>query len=154
MPIPRLRGRPILLEDLVCKPSHSLVKQSLSAVQARTVTNGDGFGIGWYGERPEPGVYREVMPAWATRTSEPVRQRALTLPRPCARRHRRRHRATKLPPFHHGRHMLIHSGQIGGYAKLRRTLEGQLPDALFEHRRGATDSELLFCSSSSSSTLA
>jgi glutamine amidotransferase len=40
--------------------------------------------------------------------------------------------------------MLIHNGQIGGYARLRRQLESQLPDALFEHRRGATDSELLF----------
>ena len=59
-------GDPILLEDLVCKNQPlCFVKQSLSAVQARTVTNGDGFGIGWYGERPEPGVYREVMPAWS-----------------------------------------------------------------------------------------
>ena len=27
------------------------------------MTPGDGFGIGWYGERAESGVYREVMPA-------------------------------------------------------------------------------------------
>ena len=45
-------GEPILLEDLVCKPRHSLVRQSLRAVEAKTVTNGDGFGVGWYGERP------------------------------------------------------------------------------------------------------
>ena len=25
---------------------------------------GDGFGIGWYGERPTPGVYRDILPAW------------------------------------------------------------------------------------------
>ena len=28
------------------------------------MTHGEGFGIGWYGERAESGVYREVMPAW------------------------------------------------------------------------------------------
>ena len=58
-------GEPILLEDLVCKPRHSLVRQSLRAVEAKTVTNGDGFGVGWYGERNSPGVYHEVMPAWS-----------------------------------------------------------------------------------------
>jgi glutamine amidotransferase len=139
-------GDPILLEELVCKPSHSLVKQSLSAVQARTVTNGDGFGIGWYGERPEPGIYHEVMPAWSD-------ENLLSL---CANVRSRLFLAhvraatgggiarQNCHPFHHGRYMLIHNGQIGGYARLRRQLESQLPDALFEHRRGATDSELLF----------
>ena len=32
------------------------------------MTHGDGFGIGWYGEPAEPGVYREVMPAWSGAT--------------------------------------------------------------------------------------
>ena len=58
-------GRPILLEDLVCRPKHSLVHQALDAHESRTTTNGDGFGIGWYGERPEPGLYRETLPAWS-----------------------------------------------------------------------------------------
>ncbi|MCB2022068.1 MAG: class II glutamine amidotransferase, partial [Burkholderiaceae bacterium] len=58
-------GDAIYLEDLIATPRHSLVKQSLCAEQARTVTQGDGFGIGWYGERDEPAVYREVMPAWS-----------------------------------------------------------------------------------------
>ena len=60
-------GEPLYLEELIAKPRHSLMRQSLRADQAKTVTNGDGFGIGWYGERPEPAVYREVMPAWAWR---------------------------------------------------------------------------------------
>ncbi|RZI97706.1 MAG: class II glutamine amidotransferase [Rubrivivax sp.] len=58
-------GDAIFLEDLVCKPRHSLVRQSLQASEAKTATNGDGFGIGWYGERDTPGVYRECMPAWS-----------------------------------------------------------------------------------------
>ena len=59
------RGEPILLEDLVAAPAHSLIDQSLRANEARTTTNGDGFGIGWYGERDTPGLYREVHPAWS-----------------------------------------------------------------------------------------
>ena len=58
-------GKPIFLDELIAKPRHSLLRQSLRAEEAKTVTNGDGFGIGWYGERPEPAVYREVMPAWS-----------------------------------------------------------------------------------------
>jgi hypothetical protein len=56
------RGEPVLMSDLVCAPAHSLVQQSLHAHEAKTETNGDGFGLGWYGERETPGVYREVRP--------------------------------------------------------------------------------------------
>ena len=51
-------GEPILLETLVASPSHSLIKQSQHAAEGKTETNGDGFGVGWYGERSEPGLYR------------------------------------------------------------------------------------------------
>ena len=27
-------------------------------------TNGDGFGLGWYGTGEGPGIYRSVSPAW------------------------------------------------------------------------------------------
>src|SRR3546814_16238965 len=57
-------GAPVFLDELICKPVHSLVEQSLCATEAKSPTNGDGFGIGWYGERPEPGLYREILPAW------------------------------------------------------------------------------------------
>ena len=58
-------GDPILMEDVITSPSHSLIKQALHATESRSETNGDGFGIGWYGERDRPGVYREVHPAWS-----------------------------------------------------------------------------------------
>ena len=44
-------GAPVYLEELVYKPEHSLIDQSLVARSARTTTNGDGFGIAWYGTR-------------------------------------------------------------------------------------------------------
>ncbi len=52
-------GAAIPLEDLISKPSNSLLAQSVHAQEAKVETNGDGFGIGWYGERDDPGIYRE-----------------------------------------------------------------------------------------------
>ena len=38
-------GAPVFLEDLVAAPCHSLIHQSLHAAEAKTGTNGDGFGF-------------------------------------------------------------------------------------------------------------
>ena len=139
-------GEPLYLEELIAKPRHSLMRQSLRAGQAKTVTNGDGFGIGWYGERPEPAVYREVMPAWS---DDNLMALASTLRAHLFFAHVRAATAggiarSNCHPFRHGRWMFMHNGQIGGYSRVRRQLEARLPDALYAARRGATDSELLF----------
>ncbi len=139
-------GEPLFLEELIAKPRHSLMRQSLQAEEAKTVTNGDGFGIGWYGERDEPGVYREVMPAWS---DDNLLALSGTLKARLFFAHVRAATGGGIArqnchPFRHGRHMFMHNGQIGGYSLLRRTLESLLPDALYAARRGATDSELLF----------
>jgi glutamine amidotransferase len=139
-------GEALYLEDVIAKPRHSLKRQSLRAEEAATTTQGDGFGIGWYGEREEPGVYREVMPAWSD-------DNLLALSRTLRSRLFFAHvRAAttggisrqNCHPFRHGNHLFMHNGQIGGYEQVRRTLEGWLPDRLYALRRGATDSELLF----------
>lgn len=140
------RGDPIYLEDLVCRPKHSLVRQSLRAEEAKVVTNGDGFGVGWYGDRDTPGIYREVTPAWSD-------ENLLALAA-----HVRSHlffahvRAatgggislSNCHPFSSGRYLFMHNGQIGNFPQLRRDLEALLSDALWHQRRGATDSELIF----------
>ena len=38
----------------------------------------------------------------------------------------------------------MHNGQIGGYDTFRRDADMMIPDALYPHRKGATDSEALF----------
>ena len=38
----------------------------------------------------------------------------------------------------------MHNGQICGYQRLRRPLESLIPDRLYDHREGTTDSEVLF----------
>jgi len=139
-------GDPIFLDEIICAPEHSLVRQSLRAEEAKTVTNGDGFGVGWYGERDEPGVYREVMPAWSDENllalCATVRSRLFFAHvRAATGGGIARHNCH---PFRFGRWMFMHNGQIGGYAQVRRSLEARLPDELFAARKGATDSELLF----------
>ncbi len=139
-------GEPVHLDELICRPAHSLLHQSLQAARAKTSTHGDGFGIGWYGERGEPGVYREVMPAWS---DENLLSLACTLRSRLFFAHVRAATGTAIArqnshPFRHGRWLFMHNGQIGGYARVRRKLEARLPDALYGARKGATDSELLF----------
>ena len=139
-------GTPLYLEALIATPRHSLLRQSLRAEEAKVVTNGDGFGIGWYGERDEPGVYREVMPAWS---DDNLLALSHTLQSRLFFAHVRAATTGGISrqnchPFRHGRYLFMHNGQIGGYGQLRRALESWLPDALYSARRGATDSELLF----------
>ena len=57
-------GAPLYLEELLFKPEHSLIDQSLESKEGAETTNGDGFGVGWYGEPVEPGVYKDIEPAW------------------------------------------------------------------------------------------
>jgi predicted glutamine amidotransferase len=140
------RGEPIFLADLVCAPAHSLVHQSLHAVEAKTGTNGDGFGIGWYGERPEPGIYREVRPAWS---DENLRSLCDQVRSSLFFAHVRASTGTSTTranchPFAHGRHLFMHNGQIGGYGRIKRRIEALIPDELYERRLGTTDSEAIF----------
>ena len=139
-------GEPLYLEELIAKPRHSLMRQAQHAEEAKVQINGDGFGIGWYGDREEPGVYREALPAWSDDNllalSQTLRSRLFFAHVRAATSGANSRQ--NCHPFRHGRHLFMHNGQIGGYASLRRTLESWLPDDLYAARRGATDSELLF----------
>jgi predicted glutamine amidotransferase len=139
-------GRPVFLEDLVTSPCHSLIHQSLHAEEAKTGTNGDGFGLGWYSERDEPGVYREIRPAWSDENLLSIARQVrshLFFAHVRAATGTASTRAN-CHPFAHGRHMFMHNGQIGGYLAIKRKLESLIPDALYHARAGNTDSEALF----------
>jgi glutamine amidotransferase len=139
-------GRPIFLDDLVRAPGNSLISQSQRAREGRTATNADGFGVGWYGERPEPGLYRDTLPAWSDENlaslSRQIRSRLFFA-------HVRASTGTRTTrsnchPFAHGRWLFMHNGQVGGFPCVRRQLEALVPDALWGAREGTTDSEVLF----------
>ncbi len=139
-------GQPVFLEEFVSSPCHSLIHQSQHATEAKTGTNGDGFGLGWYGDRPEPGLYREIRPAWS---DENLLSIARQVRSPLFFAHVRAATGTastraNCHPFAHGRWMFMHNGQIGGYGAVKRRLEALIPDALYGARTGSTDSEALF----------
>ncbi len=140
------RGEKVFMEELISAPSHSLVHQSLHAEEAKTETNGDGFGIGWYGERHVPGLYREVHPAWS---DENLKSLCNQVRSSLFFAHVRAATGTatmrsNCHPFVHGRFMFMHNGQIGGWTKIRRRVEALIPDEYYPSRIGTTDSEALF----------
>ncbi|MCA2010063.1 class II glutamine amidotransferase [Cereibacter sphaeroides] len=139
-------GTPIFLEDVVSRPGHSLIHQSHCATQCKTAINADGFGIAWYGERPEPGLYRDIYPAW----SDPnLRSITAQVRSSLFLAHVRASTGTATSrnnchPFAVGRWSFMHNGQIGGYDSFRRDADMMIPEDLYPHRKGATDSEALF----------
>jgi glutamine amidotransferase len=140
------QGQPVYLEELVASPCHSLIHQSQHATEAKTGTNGDGFGLGWYGGRAEPGLYREIRPAWS---DENLLSIARQVKSELFFAHVRAATGTastraNCHPFAHGRWMFMHNGQIGGYGAVKRRLEALIPDDLYAARSGSTDSEALF----------
>ena len=140
------RGPEIPLENIVVVPRHSLLQQSQSALEAKLRVNGDGFGVAWYGADKNPGVYRDVLPAWSdgnlTSICRVVRSslfmahvRASTVGETSR---------TNCHPFTFENWSFMHNGQIADFARIRRGLENTLSDTLYEARRGTTDSEMLF----------
>ncbi|MCA0273704.1 MAG: class II glutamine amidotransferase [Proteobacteria bacterium] len=139
-------GDPIFLEDIISRPGHSLIHQSHGATQCKSAINADGFGLAWYGEREEPGLFRDILPAWSDPNlrslTAQVRSR-LFLAHVRASTGSATSR-NNCHPFVVGRWSFMHNGQIGGYDAFRRDADMLIPDALYPQRKGATDSEALF----------
>ena len=143
-------GAPILLERLVTSPCHSLLHQSRHADEGKAELNGDGFGLGWYAEHPEPGnhpgLFRDVRPAWS---DENLLSICALLRSPLFFAHVRATTGTptgrtNCHPFAHGRHLFMHNGQVGDWDRVRRRVEALIPDELYAARAGSTDSEAIF----------
>ena len=139
-------GTPLRLEELVYNPTHSLVEQSRSARLTSHVTNADGFGLGWYGTNPVPGIYRSVAPAWSDRN---LQELCAQIESPLFLAHIRAStgspvQETNCHPFRHGRWLFVHNGFVAEHARLRRELLLAVDPGLFPHIEGTTDSELLF----------
>ncbi|MCW4115021.1 class II glutamine amidotransferase [Aurantimonas sp. MSK8Z-1] len=139
-------GSPVFLDSLLIRPRSSLIAQSLAAREAKTVVNGDGCGIAWYGDREEAGLYRGILPAWSDANLVSL-CRQIRSGLFCA--HVRSATSGEVStanchPFAYGRHIFMHNGQIGGYDRLRRRIDGLIPDALYAARKGTSDSEALF----------
>jgi predicted glutamine amidotransferase len=141
------RGQTTALEHYVTEPAHSLITQSIHALESTASVNGDGFGLGWYGSHhPEPGLYREIRPAWS---DENLRYLCRHLQSHLFFAHVRAATGTAITranchPFACGTWMFMHNGFIGNWNRLRRQVEALIPDELYPSRIGTTDSEAMF----------
>jgi glutamine amidotransferase len=140
------RGDTIALEHYVTEPSHSLISQSIKALESTVSTNGDGFGLGWYGEYPDPGLYREVRPAWS---DENLRYLCRHIRSHLFFAHIRAATGTSITrpnchPFVCRNWLFMHNGFIGDWNRLRRRIENLIPDEVYPARLGTTDSEAVF----------
>jgi len=140
-------GSPILLEELLYKPDHSLIDQSLHARMGVETTNGDGFGVGWYGATTDtPAVFHSVEPAWNERN---LRELASHVESPLFLAHIRASTGTAVQqtnchPFRHGRWLWVHNGLVREFPRVKRELSIQVDASLYPYIEGSTDSELLF----------
>ncbi len=139
-------GSPVLLEELLYKPKNSLVVQSLHSQMGAETTNGDGFGVGWYGARETPGVFHSTEPAWNDRN---LRDLAAHIESPTVLAHIRASsgspvQQTNCHPFRQGRWLWMHNGFVADFAAVKRDLVLEVDPARFPEMQGSTDSELLF----------
>ena len=56
-------GSPIEPRELLYDPERSLIEQSRRSGPDVNIANADGFGLGWYGLRDTPGLFRSSLPA-------------------------------------------------------------------------------------------
>ena len=134
------------LEALLYRPEHSLIDQSLHSQLGAETTNGDGFGVGWYGPEETPGVFRSVEPAWNDRN---LRDLAEHIESPLVFAHIRASSGTAIQqtnchPFRHGRWLWMHNGMISDFQEVKRDLALAVDPSLYSSIEGSTDSEVFF----------
>ena len=139
-------GRPIRLEGLLFDAKHSLIEQSKAARSSRTPTNADGFGLGWYGTREFPGLFRSIRPAW---NDFNLRDLAAQVESPLFLAHvratsRETVQETNCHPFRCETWLFVHNGEVREVDEIRRELLMRVAPELFPQILGTTDSEVLF----------
>jgi glutamine amidotransferase len=141
-------GSPILLEQWLYKPQHSLIDQSLHSRLGVETTNGDGYGIGWYtgDDSQRPGTLKGVGPAWGSRN---LREVAAIVRSPMFFAHIRASTGTPVQesnchPFRHENWLWMHNGSIAEFQRMKRDIMMAIDPELFPAIEGSTDSEAMF----------
>jgi glutamine amidotransferase len=139
-------GQPVLIEELLFKTQHGIVDQSLHARMGAEPTNGDGFGMGWYGGGEGPALYHSVAPAWGDPN---LRELAAHVESPLFLAHVRAAigspvQETNCHPFRRGNWLFVHNGFVAGFDQLRRDLMLAIAPELFPAVHGSTDTEVIF----------
>ena len=139
-------GQPVLIHELLFDSPHAIVDQSLHSRMGAETTNGDGFGLGWYGVGDGPAVYHSIRPAWSDVN---LRELAAHIESPLFLTHIRAAigspvQQTNCHPFRHGRWLFVHNGYVGDFHDLRRDLMLALDPDHFAAVQGSTDTEVVF----------
>jgi predicted glutamine amidotransferase len=139
-------GQAVLIDELLFKTQHGIVDQSLHSRMGAETTNGDGFGLGWYGAGDGPGVYHSVAPAWGDAN---LRELAGHIESPLFLAHVRAAigspvQQTNCHPFRHGNWLFVHNGYIADFHLLRRDLMLAIEPDQFADVQGSTDTEVVF----------
>lgn len=142
-------GPPLGLNEFLLRPAHSLVEQSYRPKEMLGATvNVDGFGIGWYLDDGQPGIYTNPMPIWSDTNLGHLASalnsriwvgnvRSATVGQPVNQ--------ANTHPFLSGPYLFSHNGFIkdffdGPRSGLRQNLEPEFESEI----RGSTDSEHVF----------
>jgi predicted glutamine amidotransferase len=139
-------GAPMLIKDVLYEGPNSLVDQSLHSRLGAEPTNGDGFGVGWYGAQPTPGVFHSTEPAW---NDSNLRELSGHISSPLFFTHIRAAigsavQQTNCHPFRHGRWLFMHNGYINEFATIKRDLVLAVDPSLYAEIKGQADTEVLF----------
>jgi predicted glutamine amidotransferase len=139
-------GSPLLLKEALYGPANSLIQQSLHSRLGAETTNGDGFGVGWYGAPPTPGVFHSTEPAWNDKN---LHELADHIGSSNFFAHIRAAigssvQQTNCHPFRHDRWLFMHNGYINEFATIKRDLVLAVDPSLYTQIEGQTDSEILF----------
>jgi len=139
-------GTPLLIEQMLYQGTHSLIDQSLHSRMGAETTNGDGFGVGWYGVGKTPGVFHCTEPAWNDRN---LRELSGHVKSPLVFAHIRAStggaiQETNCHPFRYGRWLWMHNGLIREFSRVKRDLVLAVDPALYPNIEGSTDTEVFF----------
>lgn len=175
-----LSSYPVSISDVILSPSNSLIQLSKDASyhpeftdMNNHVTNGDGFGVGWYhtnhcqeygnngNEEKKEGdvvvikprmhaaVFKDTQPAWNNLN---LRELCMAIQSNCMIAHVRAASVfagisqQNCHPFKAGTRLLFcHNGRIGNFDKVRRPFHQLLSDESYvKGLKGTTDSETIF----------
>lgn len=145
-------GKPIFMDELVTRPAHSLVEQSLDtemnfkADGSLWTTNGDGFGVGWYNKKNKPGLFKDAMPAWNDQNLHEICEQTeahIFFAHIRSSTNGRVHRDNS-HPFKYGDWLFQHNGDVKEFKKIKRALQFDIAPELYPEIQGTTDSETCF----------
>ena len=145
-------GKPIFMDELVTSPAHSLVEQSFDTEMnykpdgSLWSTNGDGFGVGWYNKKNEPGLFKDAMPAW---NDENLHEICAQTEAHIFMAHIRAStngsvQRSNSHPFKYKNWLFQHNGDVDHFPAIKRELQFDIAPDLFPEIKGTSDSEVCF----------